>query len=299
MELSSSHCVYCNDKGYITKSCPACFGSGNATSISKYRMQHDIDYWVCEVCRGMKTVRVKCKYCEGIGVGVNNTERYKERTLQFFNIRYMCEPKLILRIYENIGFLGTGIINGNIRFDNGRFSGCSKKSINPSNGWYNYIVNTEKIKVSYLDSLVQREYSCLTYGTKYKDGPPALDWNGKEQKINRKEELSVFEIIDGKSCNIIYENDSTIIEKFKNGDYYRKYIISTDHIKVMTSVDKDMWNVEMWLDKGLPIRIKDYSGDRCYRYVEFDSNKNWIKREEIDEEGKVIQTVKRDITYIE
>ena len=64
IELSTDTCDVCNGKGYIYVKCPYCGGSGNAVHVSKWRMQHDIDYWVCEHCRGLKKIRKPCPKCK-------------------------------------------------------------------------------------------------------------------------------------------------------------------------------------------------------------------------------------------
>lgn len=295
-------CPSCKGKGTIEKLCPACGGTGNSAYISEYRMKHDIDYWVCRACRGMKRTYSKCNDCKGTGTEEGFIERQKERTLQFLNIRFMCEPCVHSKIYEHIGFVGSGILNGNIKFEDGRFVNYSSRSSTQSNGWYNYHITIRNTDVSYSDSLAQMECTYSSYGAMTPNGSPASNWKREKQEIkNGTDKTASYKITCGKASSelaeIEYVNDSTIIEKYNGNSYYRKYIITTNHIQIITPSEEDMWNVEIWLSKGQPIRIKDYSGERQYKYIDFDNHNNWTKRDLVDNEGKTLRTITRTITY--
>ena len=56
-------CDMCYGKGVIFVPCKYCAGTGNATYISEWRRKHDVDYWVCEHCRGRKGFYQKCPKC--------------------------------------------------------------------------------------------------------------------------------------------------------------------------------------------------------------------------------------------
>ena len=61
---ASDSCDMCHGKGVIFVKCRYCGGTGNATYISEWRRKNDIDYWVCEHCRGMKGYYQKCPKCK-------------------------------------------------------------------------------------------------------------------------------------------------------------------------------------------------------------------------------------------
>lgn len=295
-------CPSCKGKGTIEKQCSACSGIGNSSNVSEYRMKHDIDYWVCRACRGMKRIFAKCNDCKGTGTEEGFIERQKERTLQFLNIRFMCEPCVHSKIYEHIGFVGSGTLNGNIKFENGRFVNYSSRSSTQSNGWYDYHITIRNTDVSYSDSLAQMECTYSSYGAMTPNGSPASNWKREKQDIkNGTDKTASYKITCGKASSelaeIEYVNDSTIIEKYNGNSYYRKYIITTHHIQIITPSEEDMWNIEIWLSKGQPIRIKDYSGERQYKYIDFDNHNNWTKRDLVDNVGKTLRTITRTVTY--
>ena len=303
-DSTNNVCLTCNGKGTVQKACTACAGTGKAAFVSEYRMRHDIDYWVCIECHGQKKMRSKCLDCGGTGTKVEYIKRYRDRTLQFLNIRFMCEPCVHSKIYEHIGFVGSGTLNGNIRFEDGKFVNYSSRNSTQSNGWYNYHVTLRNTDVSYSDSLVQMECTYSSYGAMTPNGSPASNWKREKQEItNGADKNASYKIVEGKAFSevveIEYVNDSTIIETYNGNSYYRKYIITSHHIQIITPSEDDMWNVEIWLSEGRPIRIKDYSGERQYKYIDFDSHNNWTKRELVNSEGETLRTITRTITYNE
>lgn len=293
-------CPTCNGKGSVQEKCSVCGGTGKSVAISEYRMKHDIDYWVCKKCRGMKKMCIKCTDCNGTGTEDSYIETYKNRTIQFLNIKFMCDPVIHIPIYEHLGFVGNGTINGKLVFYNSLFTSCTQRISTPSNGWYNYIITSRKTNISYTDTLIGMKSSYMSYGTMIPNGAPSLTWNKEKQEVKQGiNKTAVYKIKKGKvlsdQATIKYINDSTIIEECS--DYLMTYIITPNHIRISSFSNEDMRNIEMWLDKGCPIRIKDYKGDRRYRYTKFDKNNNWVKREELDQKGNVIETFKRDIVY--
>lgn len=230
---------------------------------------------------------------------VNNIEQL---TKEYLNLRFMCEPciRSSVPVYENIGFKGSGII-GNVGFEDGRFVSSFKRSSNQSNGWYDFRVTEHRTIVTYSDTLAIISCDWLTYGALLPNGSPAKTFDRKEQEFKKGTDSYVlFVIKNGKanccSFEIEYVNDSTIIEKHSD-TYSRIFTISPQHIKISTPFEDDMWNIEIWLKNGNAIRVKDFRGDRCYQYTEFDSNGNWIKRKQINKEGFIILEETRNINY--
>ena len=295
-------CPTCKGRGTIEKKCSACAGTGKSPNISQYRMKHDIDYWVCTKCRGIKKWSSKCVDCDGTGNHEDYVKRFLNQTLHFLNLRFMCEPCVHSKIYEHFGFIGSGIINGNVIFDNGRFVNYSSQTSTPSNGWYNYHVTCRRTDIIYMDSMVQMNCVYTSYGSMTPNGSPASNWKREEPKIkNGIDKAALYMLHDGKATSknleIEYVNDSTIIDRLSENGHYRKYIIANNHVSITTPSEGDMWNVEMWLENGFPVRIKDYSGDRYFRYIAFDSHSNWVKKEEVDVKKQIIKTIERKIDY--
>lgn len=301
-KIAKVACSTCGGKGSVQKKCSACGGTGNSVNVSEYRMKHDIDYWVCKKCRGMKIVTLKCTDCNGTGTEDSYIEIIKNRTIQFLNVRFMCDPCNHVPIYEHFGFVGDGTIDGKLVFDNSLFTSYTQRASTPSNGWYNYIITSRKTNISYTDTLIEMKNSYMSYGTMTPNGKPSLTWNKEKQEVKQGlKRATVYKIQKGKALSdqtlIKYINDSTIIEKCSDKNYSITYTITPNHIRISSSSNEDMRNIEMWVDKRFPIRIKDYRGDRHYRYTEFDKYNNWVKREELDQNGNVIETFKRDIVY--
>lgn len=298
------NCPSCNGKGTVAKKCSACGGTGNSAYVSEWRMKNDIDYWVCKACRGMKRIYLKCEDCKGTGTKEGIFGRQKERALQFLNTRFMCEPCVHSKIYEHIGFVGSGTINGNIIFENGKFVNYSNRSSTQSNGWYNYHVTLRNTEVSYTDTLVEMVCTYSSFGAMTPNGSPTSNWKHEQQEIKKGiDKTASYKIVYGKvysdQAEIEYINDSTIVEKYNGNDYFRKYIVTPQRIQIITPSEEDMWNITIWLNEGRPVRIKDYSGERLYKYTEFDSHNNWTKREEVDNDGETLRTQTRIITYNE
>ena len=223
-------------------------------------------------------------------------------TQNYLHIRFMCEPCIASStpVYENYGFKGSGRTN-EIWFEKGRFVSHEHRSSTPSNGWYDYKVTSHYTNAYYSDTIAMISCEWLSYGTFFSpNGDPARSYDGKEQEIKKgTEKFELFTKTNGRAkCDfeIEYANDSTIIEKH-SATYSRTFTITPNHIQIKTSAENDIWNVEMWLESGNPIRIKDYRGERYYRYTVFDDKGNWIKRERINNEGSIVFTETRIIDY--
>lgn len=61
--------------------------------------------------------------------------------------------------------------------------------------------------------------------------------------------------------------------------------ITKNHWVIKSSYKNDLWNYDILLKNGLPIRIKHNGKTSTYNYLAYDEFDNWIKREVIDNNG--------------
>ena len=64
---------------------------------------------------------------------------------------------------------------------------------------------------------------------------------------------------------------------------------------MVSSYNYDLWNYDILLKNGLPIRIKHNGKTSTYNYLAYDEFDNWIKREVIDNNGISITQTRRII----
>lgn len=229
--------------------------------MSRKTIIFSIIMWVC------------CYKCNG--QSTNPTDLFQVITI----IDNCCVPELI----DHYGFKGSGTVSESyvrdytsgywfdVSFENGKIKHYSKKSRTPSNGYYDYKDDTQSRSFNYSDSYVVN-------GTF--DTIPI----GKDHHYAFK---TIFYYSDTSAYKLIGNNDTVF------------YWFSEEHIQVKYPWNEDVRNTEMWLKDGLPISVKSnrYKNEKHYRYTEFDRNGNWIKREQINDEGDVISVKTRDINY--
>lgn len=214
---------------------------------------------------------------------------YAQNSVQEKILQYMisCDP--CIDAYEYIGFIGSGEFDG-YEYDEGKIVRVpTNSSSTMTNGWYDYIVNIKKHIINYENTSANKMCISTRYGARFKDGPPAKDWNGKEQEIKNDTVITTY---NTDAFEIL--NDSTYLINSK------KIIFADKRIAIISSVEKDLWNINIELeDHGFPLRI--YSNARRvdvrFRYTRFDAKGNWIERETINDNGDVLLTVNRVIKY--
>lgn len=71
--------------------------------------------------------------------------------------------------------------------------------------------------------------------------------------------------------------------------------ITKNHWVIKSSYKNGLWNYDILLKNGLPIRIKHNGKTSTYNYLAYDEFDNWIKREVIDDNGISITQTRRII----
>lgn len=208
----------------------------------------------------------------------------KARSLQYM---ISCDP--CISAYEYIGFIGSGVFD-EYEYDEGKIVRApTVRSSTMSNGWYDYKVNIKKHIINYENASAHKMCISTQYGTRFKDGPPAKDWNGEEQEIKIDTAITTYN-----TDAFEFLNDSTFLINSKIITF------SDQRIAIASAVENDLWNISIELEEhGFPSRIcsKARRIDVRFRYTSFDSKGNWIERETINENGEVLLTVNRIIKY--
>ena len=204
-----------------------------------------------------------------------------------------CDPSL--KAYEYVGFKGSGKFKG-YEYKCGKLASTpTMRSYTPSNGYYNFTANIYSYKIIECDSVLLKQCISTKFGTMFKHGSPSNNYNGEQQEV--KTDTTHTTLLAYEDLQEL--NDSTYLLAYESG-YYRKITFSKTRFVIETPYEYDLWNISMELNEyGFPTHIysKAWHLDIRYKYVQLDSNDNWVVRESINENGEHLSTVNREIEY--
>lgn len=185
--------------------------------------------------------------------------------------------------YKHYPIKGSGKIN-DYAFEHGKLKSYSRSYMTESNGIYHFSLKEQCDSIIYADNIIKILHSTRKKG--FPDSSLAKE-KGLKNNWNISAHYHTFNISD----SIVKINDSTFI--YKGIPLF--ITITKNHWKINTKND-DLWDIDIILTDGLPIRIIHNGKITTYRYLTYDSFGNWVKREIIDEKGNSMIQV-REIAY--
>lgn len=145
------------------------------------------------------------------------------------------------------------------------------RNIMESNGWDNYIATEGSHHIQYSDSMIIVSCKHSKIG----------DRTGIRDTTSHSHSYSI--------ADISFKNDSTYMVR-------NNWILTADehHWSNRTENENDLWNIEVDIENGFPVRIKRGTKTICFKYLKFDKFGNWIEREiisDISSSEKQIRTI--------